>query len=165
MFGGLNSLSIAWRGEMFVYSLYSIARPDQRHHEPAQPPSTLPLLDLAVSEMQETSHWPTHRWDVMSKQRKSNRQHPNTYYREWEETEHSGTNQCDATWHPHPDCTRPTKTTQVFADPGRDVIVEAVHFLVEIGSLRHHRLSGTHLFVSIVISEMTSTLTQRDGWL
>jgi hypothetical protein len=28
------------------------------------------------------------------------------------------------------------------ADPSRDVILEAVHFLVEIGNSRHARLSG-----------------------
>jgi hypothetical protein len=28
------------------------------------------------------------------------------------------------------------------ADPSRDVILEAVHFLVEIGNPRHPRLSG-----------------------
>ena len=30
------------------------------------------------------------------------------------------------------------------ADPSRDVILEAVHFLVEIGNPRHIRLSGMH---------------------
>jgi hypothetical protein len=35
--------------------------------------STLPFLNLAISEMQETSYWRTDRWNVMSEQRKSNR--------------------------------------------------------------------------------------------
>src|SRR5215472_13453027 len=48
--------------------------------------SILPFLNLAISEMQETSHWLTHRWNVISDQRKSNWQHPNSYYREREET-------------------------------------------------------------------------------
>ena len=26
----------------------------------------IPFLNLAISEMQQTSHWPTHRWNVMS---------------------------------------------------------------------------------------------------
>jgi hypothetical protein len=30
------------------------------------------------------------------------------------------------------------------ADPGRDVILEAVHFLVEIGNPGHPRSSGIH---------------------
>lgn len=40
---------------------------------------TLPFLNLAISEMQETSDWSTHYWNVMSEQRKSNWQHPETY--------------------------------------------------------------------------------------
>ena len=72
----------------------------------------------------------------MSKQRKSNWQHPNTYDREREETEHSTTDECDTSRHPHPYRTLPTKSLQTIGDPGRDVILEAVHFLVEIGSQR-----------------------------
>jgi hypothetical protein len=32
----------------------------------------LPFLNLPVSEVQETSDWRTHDWNVMSEQRKSN---------------------------------------------------------------------------------------------
>jgi hypothetical protein len=63
--------------------------------------------------MQEASHWPTHRWNVMSEQRKSNWQHPNTYYREREETQKSATDKCDASWHPHPYRTLPTKGVEI----------------------------------------------------
>ena len=87
--------------------------------------------------MQETSHRRAHRWNVMSKQRKSNWQHPNTYDREREETEHSTTDECDTSRHPRPYRTLPTKSLQIIGDPGRDLILEAVHFLVEIGSQRH----------------------------
>src|SRR5262249_61407120 len=41
--------------------------------------STLPFLNLPICEMQETSYWAAHPWNVMSEQRKSNWQHPNTY--------------------------------------------------------------------------------------
>ena len=99
--------------------------------------SILPFLNLTISEMQETSHWLTHRWNVISEQRKSNWQHPNSYYREREETEHSATDECDTSRHPHPFRTLPTKAVQITADPGRNVILEALHFLVEIGNLRH----------------------------
>jgi hypothetical protein len=92
--------------------------------------------------MQETSHWPTHRLNVMCQQRKSNWQHPNTYYGEREESQHSATNECDASRHPHPYRTLSTKAVQITADPGRDVILEAIHFLVEIGNPRHPRLSS-----------------------
>jgi hypothetical protein len=64
--------------------------------------STLPFLNLTISELQETSHWPTHRLNVMSQQRKSNWQHPNAYYGEREEPQHSATNECDTSRHPHP---------------------------------------------------------------
>src|SRR5262245_34106306 len=87
--------------------------------------------------MQETSHWLTHRWNVISEQRKSNWQHPNSYYREREEPEHSATDECDTNRHPHPFRTLPTKAVQITDDPGRNVILEALHFLVEIGNLRH----------------------------
>jgi hypothetical protein len=88
--------------------------------------------------MQETSHWPTHRWNVMSEQRKSDWQHPNSYYRKREETEHAAADESDTSRHPQPFRTIPTKAVQVMADPGRDVILEALHFLVEIGN-PHHR--------------------------
>ena len=87
--------------------------------------------------MQETSHRPTHRWNVMSEQRKSDWQHPNSYYREREETEHAATDECDTSRHPQPFRTISTKAVQVMADPGRDVILEALHFLMEIGNPRH----------------------------
>jgi hypothetical protein len=106
--------------------------------------------------MQETSHRRTHRWNVMSEQRKSDWQHPNTYYREWEETEHSTTDECDTSLHAHPYRTLPTKALQIIGDPGRDVILEAVHFLVEIGSQRH----------TLVVKWLKpGTLTQRHGRL
>ena len=108
--------------------------------------STLPFLNLAISEMQETSHWPTHRWDVIGEQRKSNRQHPNTYYREWEET--PGNDECATGQNPRPYCTLPKKAVQIMADPGRNVILEAVHFLVEIRNPGHSRSSGMHLIRS-----------------
>src|SRR5262249_27523564 len=75
--------------------------------------SILPFLNLAISEMQETSHWLTHRWNVICEQRKSNWQHPNSYYREREEPEHSATDECDTnpiSHAPHEggsDCGRP----------------------------------------------------------
>jgi hypothetical protein len=106
--------------------------------------STLPFLNLTISELQETSHWPTHRLNVMSQQRKSNWQHPNAYYGEREEPQHSATNECDTSRHPHPYRTLPTKAVQIMADPRRDVILEAVHFLVEIGNPRHPRSSDMH---------------------
>ena len=80
----------------------------------------------------------------MSEQRKSNWQHPNTYYRERKETKHPATDECDTSGHPHPFCTLATKAVQIMADPSRDVILEAVHFLVEIGNPRHARLTGMH---------------------
>jgi hypothetical protein len=54
---------------------------------------TLPFLNLAISEMQETSDWRAHGWNIMSEQRKSNWQHPNTYY--WEREETPGTDERD----------------------------------------------------------------------
>jgi hypothetical protein len=103
-------------------------------------PSTLSFLNLPVGEVQETSDWRTDDWNVMSEQRKSNWQHPNAYHREREET--PGNDECDTSQHPHPYRTLPTKPVQIMADPNRDVILEAVHFLVEIGNPRHARLSG-----------------------
>jgi hypothetical protein len=96
---------------------------------------TVPFLNLAISEMQQTSDWPTHHWNVMSEQRESNRQHPDTYYWEWEKT--PGTDECDTSQHPHPHRTLPTKAVQIIADRSRDVVLEAVYFLVEIGNPRH----------------------------
>jgi len=121
--------------------------------------------------MQETSHRPTHRWNVMSKQRKSNWQHPNSYYRERQEAEHSPTDECDTSRHPHPYRTLRTKALQIMADPGRDVILEAVHFLVKIGNPRHPRVSGILISSDVVhaavagIVETTGTLTQRHSAL
>jgi hypothetical protein len=97
----------------------------------------LPFLNFPVSEVKETSDWPTHGWNVMSEQHKSNWQHPNTYYREREET--PGNDECGTRQHPHPYRTLPTKAVQITADPRRNVILEAVHFLVEIGNPRHAR--------------------------
>jgi hypothetical protein len=82
--------------------------------------------------MQETSDWRTHGWNVMSEQRKSNWQHPNTYYRDREET--PGTDECDTGQYSHPYRTLPTKAVQIMADQARDVVLESVHFLVEIGN-------------------------------
>ena len=98
--------------------------------------SILPFLNLAISEMQETSHRLTHRWNVISEQRKSNWQHPNTDYRQREEAQQSSADECDAGRHPHPYRTLPPKAVEIMANPARDVILEAVHFLVEIGSQR-----------------------------
>jgi hypothetical protein len=58
----------------------------------------------------------------MSQQRKSDGQHPNSYYREGEETEHAATNERDTSRHSQPFGTLPAKAIQVLADPGRDVI-------------------------------------------
>jgi hypothetical protein len=99
--------------------------------------STLPFLNLAICEMQEASHRPAHRWNVMSEQHQFNWQHPNTYYREREETEYSAADECDTSWHARPYRMLSTKAFQIMADPCRDVILEAVHFLVEIGNPRH----------------------------
>src|SRR5262249_20169977 len=93
--------------------------------------------------MQDTRHWLTHRWNVISEQRKSNWQHPNSYYREREETEHSATDECDTSRHPHPFRTLPTKAVQFTADPSRNVILESLHFLMEIGNLRHRFVPRT----------------------
>jgi hypothetical protein len=106
--------------------------------------STLPFLKLAISEMEETSHWPTHRWNVMSEQRKSNWKHPNTYHWEREETQHSATDECNTSRHPQPYRTLPAKAVQIIPNPGRDGILEAIHFVVEIGNSRHPRSSGIH---------------------
>ena len=76
----------------------------------------------------------------MREQRKSNWQHPNIYYRKREET--PGNDECDTSQHPHPYRTLPTKAVQIKADQARDVVLEAVHFLVEIGNPRHLRLTS-----------------------
>jgi hypothetical protein len=83
--------------------------------------------------MQETSYWPAHCWNVMSEQRKSNRQHLNTYIGSGKK----------------PSTPQPMKAVQITADPSRDVILEAVHFLVEIGYPRHARLNGIHVIRSL----------------
>jgi hypothetical protein len=93
--------------------------------------------------MQKTSHWSTRYWNVIGEQRKSNWQHPNTYHREREETPRN--DECDTTQNPHPYCMLPKKALQIPGHPGRDVILEAVHFLVEIGNRGHPRSSGMHL--------------------
>lgn len=102
--------------------------------------ATLPLLNLSISEVQDTGNWRTHGRNVMSEQRKPNRQHPDTYYREREDT--PGNDECETTQHPHPYRTLPTKTVQIMAGPSRDVILEPVYFVVEIGNRRHARLSS-----------------------
>jgi len=48
---------------------------------------TLPFLNVAISEIQEMSHWPPYRWNILSEQRKAKWQHPNTEKRE--ETQYS----------------------------------------------------------------------------
>jgi hypothetical protein len=100
--------------------------------------------------MQETSYWRTHGWNVVSEQRKSNWQHPNTYYRKREETQHSATDECDASRHPQPYRTLSAKAVQIAADQAGNVILEAVHFFVEIGNPRHPCLSSTHSMRSYV---------------
>jgi hypothetical protein len=74
----------------------------------------LPFLDLAISEMQETSYWPTYCWNVMSEQRKPNRQHPNTYYGKREET--PGNDERDPSQHPQPYHTPPTEAVESMTD-------------------------------------------------
>jgi hypothetical protein len=101
--------------------------------------ATLPFLNLPISEVQETSDWHAHGRNVMSEQRESNRQHPNAYYREREKT--PGDDKCDTSQNPHPYRPLPAKAIQIIADPTRDVILEAVHFFLEIRSPRHARLS------------------------
>jgi hypothetical protein len=91
----------------------------------------------------------------MSEQRKSNWQHPKTHYRERKET--PGTDECDTSQHPHPYRTLPTKAVQIMADWARDVVLEAVHFLVEIGNPRHARLSGMHSIRSYDMSARVLT--------
>src|SRR5204863_6850921 len=60
------------------------------------------------------------------------------------------------------------------ADPARDMVLEAVHFLVEIGKARHPRVSGMDLISFLCrqaaetlagIVETAGTLTQRHGLL
>jgi hypothetical protein len=92
--------------------------------------------------MQETSDWRAHGWNVMSEQRKSNWQHPNTYYREREET--PSNNECDTSQDPHPYRTLPTKPVLDYGRPN--------HFLVEIGNRRHARLSGVLSIRSYVVT-------------
>jgi hypothetical protein len=59
---------------------------------------------------------------------------------------------CNTSQHAHPYRTLPTKPVQIMADPSRDVILEAVHFLVKIGNPRHARLSGMLLIRSTTIT-------------
>ena len=94
----------------------------------------------------------------MSEQRKSNWQHPNTYYREREETEYSATDECNTSRHPHPYRSLPTKALQIIGDPARDVILEAIHFLVEIGNPPHPRVSGMHLIRPYVATPQRAPL-------
>jgi hypothetical protein len=105
-------------------------------------PTTLPFLDFAISEMQETSHWPTHGWNVMREQRKPNRQHPYSDYREREKTKHSAPDECDTSRHAQPYRALPTKAIQITAHQARNVILETIHFLLEIENPHHPRLSS-----------------------
>src|SRR5215469_6921782 len=114
--------------------------------------SPIPLLNLAIGEMQKTSHRPAHCGNVMSEQRKSNWQHPNTDYRQREEAQQSSADERDAGRHPHPYRTLPPKAVEIMANPARDVILEAVHFLVKIGNPRHSCLSGMNSIRSDVAS-------------
>jgi hypothetical protein len=93
----------------------------------------------------------------MSEQRKSNWQHPNTYYRDREET--PDTDECDASRHPHPYRTLPTKSVQIMADRPRDVVLETVHFLVEIGNPRQL----AHPFVPRVRPAFSAPRISRSG--
>lgn len=43
------------------------------------------------------------------------------------------------------------------ADPARDMVLEAVHFLVEIGKARHSRVSGMDL-ISFLCRQAAETL-------
>jgi hypothetical protein len=112
--------------------------------------------------MQETSHWPTHHWNVIGEQRKSNRQHPKTYYWEWEET--PGNDECATSQNPHPYCTLPKKALQILGHPGRDVILEAIHFLLEIRNPGHSRLSGMHLIRSYPVTQINAWEEKEAGW-
>jgi hypothetical protein len=96
----------------------------------------------------------------MSEQCKSNWQHPKTHYRERKET--PGEDECDTSQHPHPYCTLPTKAVQIMTDWARDVVLEAVHFLVEIGNPRHARLSGMHSIRSYDVS--AKVLAKGEVW-
>jgi hypothetical protein len=115
---------------------------------------TLSLLDLAIDEMQKPSHWATHRWNIMSEQRKSDWQHPDTYYRQRKETQHSAATERNTSRHPQPCHTLTPKAVQITADPDRDVILEAVHFLVEIGNPPHLRSNGIHSIRSRVVTNI-----------
>lgn len=98
--------------------------------------------------MQETSHRPADRGNVVREQCKSDRQHPNTDDRQRQKTEHSTTDERDTSRNPRPRPTLPTKAAQIVADPFRDMILEALHFLVEIGNHCHIRSSDMHLIRS-----------------
>jgi hypothetical protein len=97
--------------------------------------------------MQETSDRRTYGWNILSEQRKSNWQHPNTDYRKRKATPRN--DECDTSQYPHPDRTLPTKAVQITANQGGDVVLEAVHFLVEIGIPRHP-LYNQHKFDSFL---------------
>src|SRR5215813_971754 len=82
---------------------------------------TLPFLNVAISEVQEMSHRPLYHWNVLSEQRKSKWQHPNTEH--WEETQYSTTDECDSSGHPHPDRMLSTKALDIAPDPDGHVIL------------------------------------------
>jgi hypothetical protein len=129
----------------------------------------LPFLDLAVNEIQETRDWAAHHWNVMGNQRQSNRQHPNAENRERQETEHSGQDEGDTNGHPHPYCAFSSQTVQPMTEPARDVVLEAVYFLVKIGYPGHPRSGGVHSVHRWSPAcrgssrQNTNTLTQRHG--
>src|SRR5262249_7017183 len=77
---------------------------------------TLPFINVAISEVQEMSHRPAYHWNVLSEQRKSKWQHPNTEHRK--ETEYSATDECKTSGHPHPDRILSTKAPEIAPDPG-----------------------------------------------
>jgi hypothetical protein len=112
--------------------------------------------------VQETSDWRAYGLYVMSEQNKSNWQHPNTYYREREET--PGNDESDAGQDPRQYRTLPTKAVQITADPSRDVILEAIHFLMEIGNPCHAHLSDVLSIRSYVVTPPRSrkTTTSHD---
>ena len=90
--------------------------------------------------MQDMRDRPTHHPNVVSEQRKADRQHPNAEYRE--ETQHSATGERDTGRHAYPYCARSTKALEITASPVGDVVLQAVHFLVEIGHLDHCSSTG-----------------------
>src|SRR5215472_9495789 len=107
---------------------------------------TLPFLNFAISEVQEMSHRPPYHWNVLSEQRKSKWQHPNTEHRE--ETQYSATDECDTSGHPYPDRMLSTKALDITPNPDGHVILKAIHFLVEIGGPGHAHSKGMHSICS-----------------